>query len=400
MGSIKDRVAIVGTGCTRFGELWDKSPEDLMVEACYEAFEDAGIEPKDVQAAWFGSLVSGQTGSRLANALKFEYIPITRVENFCAGGLDAFRNACYAVAAGIYDIVLACGVEKLKDHKGGFGFLVTDPVDTSRTRFELPPANLFAQFATRYFYKYGISYEQAKRTLAKIAVKNHHNGTLAPKAFLRREITEEQVLNAPIICWPLGLFDCCGITDGSAAAIITTPEMAKKLKKDYVLVKALTIANGAGQGLLCGDDSLLGGDLDLCHFPENVYAARAAYAEAGIKDPRKEITHAEVHDCFTITELLIYEDLGFSPRGKAKEDVEAGTFTMQGELPVNTDGGLKSFGHPLSATGLRMMHELCKQLQGKADSRQIENPRLGLAHNLGGLSTYFNCGVVILAKPD
>ena len=400
MGSIKDRVAIVGMGCTKFGELWDKSPEDLMVEACYEAFEDASIEPKDVQAAWLGSLISGQTGSRLANALKFEYIPITRVENFCAGGLDTFRNACYGVAAGIYDIVLACGVEKLKDHKGGFGFFLTDPVDTSRVRFELPPANLFAHFATRYFYKYGLSYEQGKRILAKIAVKNHHNGTLTPKAFLRREITEEQVINAPIISWPLGLFDCCGITDGSAAAIITTPEVARKLKKEYVLVKALTVTNGAGQGLLCGDDSLISSDLDMFHFPENVHAARAAYAEAGIKDPRKEITHAEVHDCFTSTELLVYEDLGFSPRGKAKEDIEAGTFTLEGELPINTDGGLKSFGHPLSASGLRMMYELYKQLQGKAGQRQIKNPRLGLAHNLGGLSTYFNVGVVILANPD
>jgi acetyl-CoA C-acetyltransferase len=401
MGTIKDRVAIVGMGCTKFGELWDKGFEDLMIDASHEALEDAGLETKDIQAAWFGSLISGCTGSRLANALKFNYIPITRVENFCCGGLDAFRNACYSVAAGIYDIVLACGVEKTKERSiSMFNQLITDPFETSKVGFELPPVNLFAHFATRYFYKYGLSYEEGKKMLAKIAIKNHHNGTLSPKAHLRREITEEQVLNAPIISWPLGLFDCCGLSDGGAAAVITTPEIAKTMRDDYVLVKGLSIANGAGQGLLCGDDSLLGGDIDAVHFPENVYAAKSAYAEAGIKDPRKEITHAEVHDCFTSTEFFLYEDLGFSPKGTAKQDVESGRFTLEGEQPVNSDGGLKCFGHPLSASGLRMMYELYKQFQGKAGPRQIKEPKLGLAHNLGGLSTYFNVGVVILGARD
>jgi acetyl-CoA C-acetyltransferase len=400
MGSIKDRVAVVGMGCSQFGENWSKGPEDMMIDSCYEAFEDAKIEPKDIQAAWFASLISGFTGSRLANAIKLEYVPITRVENFCCGGLDAFRNACYAVAAGIYDTVLACGVEKLKDHKGGFGAFITDPFDTSKVSFDLPPVNLFAHFATRYFYKYGISYEDGKRMLAKIAVKNHHNGTLAPKAHLRREITIDQVLKAPMISWPLGLFDCCGLSDGSAAAIITTPEIAKTMRDDYVLVKGMSIANGAGQGLLRGDNTLLGGDIDAIHFPETYYAAQAAYKEAGIKDPRKEITHAELHDCFTSTEFLTYEDMGFSPYGSGREDVESGRFALEGEQPVNTDGGLKCFGHPLSASGLRMMYELYKQLQGKAGPRQIKEPKLGAAHNLGGLSTYFNVGVVVLGARD
>ncbi len=388
MESIKDKVAIVGMGCTKFGELWDKGPEDLMVDSCYEAFEDAGVGPEDIQAAWFGSLVTGCTGSRLANAIKLDYIPITRVENFCCGGTDALRNACYGVASGSYDMVLAVGVEKLKDHLGGFGQFTTSPFDTSKVEVDLPPVNFFAQFATRYFYHYGISIEEGKKILAKIAVKNHHNGTMNSKAHLQREITEEQVLKSPIISWPLSLFDCCGLSDGGAAAILTTPEIARGLKKDYILVKGLGLANGAGQGLL---DS----DYGFTSMPENVKCAQMAYDQAGIKNPREEIDLAVVHDCFTIHELIIYEDLGFSPRGKARDDIEAGTFTLKGELPVNTDGGLKCFGHPLSASGLRMVYEVYKQLQGKAGPRQVKDPRIGLTHNLGGLPTYFNCAVGI-----
>ena len=393
MQGIKDRVAIVGMGCTKFGELWDKNFKDLMVDACYEAFEDAGIGSKDIQAAWYGSRESGFTGSHLANALKLEYIPITRVENFCAGGTDTFRNACYAVAAGIYDIALACGVEKCKDHFGGFTMDITDPFDRSMVEWELPPVSQFAQLANRYFYHYGLSYEEGKRILAKISVKNHHNGTMSPKAHFQREITLEQAINAPMISYPLGLFDACGLSDGGAAAIITTPEIAKSMRKDYVLVKALALVNGGGQGKLQSD-------YDFSYIPETVEAGKLAFQEAGIKNPRQEVDLAIVHDCFTITELLIYEDLGFSPRGKGPEDVEAGTFTLEGDLPVNTDGGLKCFGHPLSASGLRMIYEIYKQLQGKADARQVKKADIGLTHNVGGVSGYFNCAVAIFGKPD
>jgi len=393
MQGIKDRVAIVGMGCTKFGELWDKNFKDLMVDACYEAFEDAGIGSKDIQAAWYGSRESGFTGSHLANALKLEYIPITRVENFCAGGTDTFRNACYAVAAGIYDIALACGVEKCKDHFGGFTMDITDPFDRSMVEWELPPVSQFAQLANRYFYHYGLSYEEGKRILAKISVKNHHNGTMSPKAHFQREITLEQAINAPMISYPLGLFDACGLSDGGAAAIITTPEIAKSMRKDYVLVKGLALVNGGGQGKLQSD-------YDFIHIPETVEAGKLAYKEAGIKNPRQEVDIAVVHDCFTITELLIYEDLGFSPRGKGPEDVEAGTFTLEGDLPVNTDGGLKCFGHPLSASGLRMIYEIYKQLQDKAGARQVKKADIGLTHNVGGVSGYFNCAVAIFGKPD
>jgi acetyl-CoA C-acetyltransferase len=214
---------------------------------------------------------------------------------------------------------------------------------------------------------------------------------MSPKAHLQREITEEQVLKSPIISWPLSLFDCCGLSDGGAAAIVTTPEIAKRLKKDHILVKGLGLANGAGQGLL---DT----DYGFTSMPENVECAKMAYDQAGIKNPREEIDVAIVHDCFTSTELILYEDLGFSARGKASEDVEAGTFALEGDLPVNTDGGLKCFGHPLSASGLRMVYEIYKQLQEKAGPRQVKNARLGLTHNLGGLPTYFNCAVAIFGR--
>ncbi|MFC1963460.1 acetyl-CoA acetyltransferase [Chloroflexota bacterium] len=398
MESIKDRVAIIGMGCTYFGELWDKGPEDLIIDSVYEAYEDAGVEPKDIQAAWLGTAGGAQTGQLLAYALKLQTIPITRVENACATALDGFRNACYAVAAGIYDIVLAVGAEKLVDQGytglgtvGKFGVM---GMPTSGVMPPTPPPVQFALAATRYAHHYGMSIQDLKATLAKIAVKNHHNGILAPKAHMRKEIIAEQVINAPMIAWPLGLFDCCGVSDGGAAAIITRPEIAKKYRDDYVLVKGLGLSVGGHQGTV-------GDDWDFVHFMENVAASKAAYAEAGITNPREEIDVANVHDCFTITELLIYEDLAWSARGKAKEDIDAGFFEMTGGLPVNTDGGLKSFGHPVGASGLRMTYEVYKQLQGKAEDRQLKKADIGLTHNLGTyLAGSYSCSVGIFGKRD
>ena len=390
MRGIKDRVAILGMGCTKFGERWDAGAADLMVEAGYEAYEDAGVDPKDIQAAWLGTVQTFRTGQPLAQALKLDYIPITRVENACATATDAFRNACYAVAAGIYDMVLAVGVEKLKD--SGFSGLAVPDGASSEVTPPSPPPSQFAFAATRYFHHYGLSYDEGKRTLAQIASKNHHNGTLNPKAHFQKEVSVEQVINAPMVAWPLGLYDCCGVSDGAAAAIITTPEIAKSLKRDYVLVKGL--------GLSVGSFGILRDDWDFVHFPENVHAAQAAYEEAGISNPREEIDLAMVHDCFTITELIIAEDLGFSPRGKAKDDVEAGSFTLEGDLPINTDGGLKCFGHPIGASGIRMIYEVYKQLQGKAEGRQLEKADLGLTHNLGGRPGSFTASVALFGRAE
>ena len=392
MAGIGDKVAIVGMGCTKFGERWGDSPEDLLVEAAQEAYKDAGIEAKDIKAAWLGTMLSGWSGQPLAKALKLDYIPISRVENFCATGTDAFRNACFAVACGAYDMVMVAGVEKLKDT--GFTGLAS-PFILPNTNVDAPspPPAQFALAATAYFHKYGLSLEKGKEVLSRIAVKNHHNGSLNPKAHFQREITLEQAMKAPMIAWPLSLYDCCGVSDGAAIAIITRPEIAKTIRNDYVLVKGMGLAVGGDQGTL-RDDS------QFHFFPENVSAAKQAYAEAGITNPRKQINIAEVHDCFTITELIIMEDLEFSPRGQAAKDVEAGTFSLEGELPVNTDGGLKCFGHPIGASGIRMMYEVYKQLQGKAGPRQVKDAKIGLTHNLGGYPGSFTGSVAIFGRAD
>jgi acetyl-CoA C-acetyltransferase len=381
---IKDKVAIIGMGCTKFGELWDRSPESLMVEAFTEAIEDAGIEKKDIDAAWSGTCYDevsvGKSAIPLAVTLKLPFIPATRVENFCATGSEALRGACYAVASGAYDICLAVGVEKLKDI--GYGGLPQNEVQWgTRLRFIMPnltPPGAFAMMGTRYFAQYGLSREEGKHALARITVKSHHNGAMNPKAHLRREVTIDEVMNAPIVAWPLGLFDCCGVSDGAAAAVVTRAELAKQFRPDPVYVKALQIAASSGEEMVYTD-------WDYAHVESTVKASQRAYREAGVKNPRKEISMMEVHDCFSITELTIYEDLGISPRGRAKEDVEAGFFDLDGKIPCQPDGGLKCFGHPIGASGLRMMYEMYKQLQGKAGPRQIKSPKLGLTHNMGGI---------------
>jgi acetyl-CoA C-acetyltransferase len=390
MESIKDRVAIIGMGCTKFGERWDASADDMIVEAALEAYEDAGIEQKDIQAGWVGTMFSGDTGRTLSEPLKLDYIPVTRVENMCATGSDALRNASYAVAAGIYDVVLVLGFDKLKDT--GWAGLGDIPFpSTSRGILGSQGASgpsVFALLATAYFAKYRLSPQEGKRMIGMISVKSHSNGAKHPKAHLRREVTIDQVLAAPIIAWPLGLFDCCGVTDGAAAAIVVPAHKAKEYRPDPVYLKALQISVGQSQGFSMSD-------FEYTSVYETVHAGKAAYAEAGITNPREEISMAQVHDCFSITEAVIMEDLGFSPRGKVKDDIEAGFFELTGGLPVQTDGGLKSFGHPIGATGLRMMYETYKQLQGKCGDRQLKDPRIGLTHNLGGFPASATVSVCI-----
>ena len=381
MGTIKDKVAIIGMGCTKFGELWGKSVDDLIIDAAYEACEDAGVELKDIEAAWLGTVFSGQTALSLSSPLKLQYIPVTRVENMCATGTEALRGAAYAVAAGACDIALAVGAEKLKD-TGWTGVQPANVIGrtamgTAGTELEISPPAMFALLASGYFHKHGLDPETGKRLLAEIAVKNHHNGSMNPKAHFQNEITLEQVLKSPIVAAPLGVLDCCGVSDGAAAAIVVRADRARSFRKDPIYVKTMAISAGPGRDPMVQH-------YDFAHVEENVRAARRAYAEAGIKNPRAELSMAEVHDCFTIHELSVYEDLGWSRKGGAKEDIEAGTFQLKGELPVNTDGGLKCFGHPLGASGLRMQYEVYKQLQEKAGPRQVKNPRLGLTHNLGG----------------
>jgi acetyl-CoA C-acetyltransferase len=371
---IRDKVAIVGMGCTAFGEHWDKGTDDLLVEAAFEAYRSAGVDSDRVDAYWLGTM--GQlSGLVLSEPLKIQYKPVSHVENFCATGSEAIRNAAYAVASGAYDCVMAIGVEKLKD--SGFSGLVVTPPPSDGTEAALTAPAQFSMLAPAYFAKYGLDAEMGKEVLARIAYKNHANGEKNPKAQFRKTVPLEQIKCSPRVADPLGIMDCSGVSDGAAAAILVRAEDAHKYTDKPIFIKALSFVAGPAEGPLSPD-------YDYTTFPEVVASARDAYRQAGVKSPREEISMAEVHDCFTPTELVLYEDLGFSERGGAWRDVLDGAFDIDGRLPVNPDGGLKSFGHPIGASGLRMMYEMWLQLRGEAGPRQIASPKLGLTHNLGG----------------
>ena len=396
---IKDKVAIIGMGCTRFGERWDVGAEELMVESFMECLEDAGIEKKQIEAAWFGTCFDegsvGKSAVPLTTTLRLPFIPATRVENYCATGSEAFRGACYAVASGAYDICLALGVEKLKDT--GFGGLPSFTGSNAGSLTwqwypNMTAPGCFAQLASAYGAKYKIDDGDIKKAMAHISTKSHANGAKNPKAHLRKEISMDQVMNAPMIAHPLGLFDCCGVSDGSACAIVTTPEIAKKLgKKDFVTVKALQLALSSGEEMAYND-------WDGDHFMTTTRCSKKAYAEAGITNPREEISMMEVHDCFSITELVTMEDLHISERGRAVHDVLEGFYDADGQVPCQIDGGLKCFGHPIGASGLRMLYEMYLQLNHRAEERQLDDPKMGLTHNLGGFPSSNVCSISIVGK--
>jgi acetyl-CoA C-acetyltransferase len=391
---IKDKVAILGMGCSRFGERWESGAEELMVEAYLEALGDAGVETGQIQAAWFSTAFDevnvGKGGTPLSVALRLPNIPVTHVENFCASGSEAFRGAVYAVAAGACDIALALGVEKLKDT--GYGGLPAREQGSLNPLWNAngsAPGN-FAQLASAYRAKHKVLKEDLKRAIAHVSVKSHANGAKNPKAHLRKPITEEMCLKAPMIAEPLGLFDCCGVSDGAACAIVTTPEIAKRLgKSDIVTVKALQLA--LSNGLESQHNSW-----DGSYFHTARIASRRAYEEAGITNPRAQVSMMEVHDCFSITELVTMEDLHISREGEGWRDVLDGLYDAQGEVPCQIDGGLKCFGHPIGASGLRMLYEMYLQLLGRAGPRQLPSPSIGLTHNLGGAPAMNVCSVAII----
>lgn len=396
---IKDKVVIIGMGCTRFGEHWDCSAEDLIVESFTEAMEDAGIERDQVEAAWFGLSVDeqnlGKSALSLSETLRLPNIPATRVENMCATGTEALRGAVYGVASGACDIALALGVDKLKDT--GYGGL---PERTKGTFDDLwsPSATApgsFAQLASAYSASHGISMDKLKQAMAHVSWKSHENGFLNDKAHLRSRTTVEKILKAPTIAYPLGLFDCCGVSDGSACAIVCTPEKAAELGKTGTLVSIKSMQLALSNGSELSHDSW-----DGSYALTTRVAAERAYREAGIENPVTELDLVEVHDCFSITELVTMEDLGLSEIGSACEDILAGKFDASGEIPCNIDGGLKCFGHPIGATGLRMAYEIYLQLHGRAGDRQLDNPRTGLTHNLGGFPNKNVCSVSILGHYD
>jgi acetyl-CoA C-acetyltransferase len=376
---IKDQVAIVGAGCTRFGEHWDKGADDLVIESTNEAFASAGVTKDDIDAYWLGTAMSGNSGMTLARPLQLQNKPVTRVENFCATGSEALRGAAYAVASGAYDIAMAVGVEKVKD-SGYQGLVGATHAPTDGTNRTLTAAAMFAMCAPAYGKKYGVDGDEMRNVLAHISWKNHYNGARNPRAQFRKEVSTETICSSPIMAGDLRVFDCSGVADGSAAMVVVRAEDAHKYTDKPIYVKGLSFVAGNASGN--GDP-----DYDYTHFPEIEAAGRDAYAQAGVTDPRNELAMAEVHDCFTPAELLIMEDLGFAERGSAWKEVLAGTFDLDGDLPVNPDGGLKSFGHPVGASGLRMLFESWLQLRGEVpDERRIgtADRKLALTHNLGG----------------
>jgi len=375
---IADKVAIVAMGCTRFGERWDSSTEDLLLEATRECFESLpGVVKDDVDAYWLGTLGSGQSGLTLSRALGTDAKPVTRVENYCATGSEAFRNACYAVAAGAYDVVMAVGVEKLKD-SGFSGLLRADPPDDGTApELSLTAPAAFSLLDPAYCAKYGVHADEMREAMTHVAWKNHQNGSRNLEAQFRSPVSKETITAAPKVAGRLGVYDCSGVSDGAACALIVPADRAHDYTDSPMYVKALSLVAGSARGSM--DPAY-----DFTTFPEVVRSARDAYQQAGIDRPADQLSLAEVHDCFTPTELVLMEDLGFSDAGQAWKEALGGDFDSDGRLPINPDGGLKSFGHPVGASGLRMLYEVWLQFRGQAGERQLPDPHTAMTHNLGG----------------
>lgn len=374
--ALRTPVAIVGMSCTQFGEHWDRSVDDLLVEAAHGAVESTrDLQLTDIDAFWLGSMISGVSGLTLTRPLGLAHKPVTRVENMCATGSETFRNACYAVSSGAYDVAMAIGGEKLKD--AGYSGLEMPSVPNDGTPPVLSAPAMYSMIVPAYARRYGVTPEQIKEAMTHIAWKNHANGARNPRAQFRRETPKETIAAAPALAGNLSVFDCSGVADGAAAAIVVRAEDALRYTDRPLYVHALALDAGAGTGR---NDS----DYDYSDLAEARTSAEVAYAQAGITDPASQVALAEVHDCFTPTELVLMEELGFSGRGQAWRDVLEGRYDRDGALPVNVDGGLKSFGHPIGASGLRMLYEMWLQFRGEAGERQVATDGFGLVQNQGG----------------
>ena len=373
-----NRVAVVGAGLIKFGELFEQSYEQMAAGAfaAVVAAVDKGFEPRQVDAAIVatqrGTLwgQEGIGGNTIPSALGLSGIPCTRVENACPSGSDAFRIGAMAVASGVHDVVLVIGVEKMRDKSTEEGLLARAAAGHPiYTRGESAPV-LFAPFATRHMHEFGTTREM----LAAVAVKNHHNGTLDPYAHFRDEVTVEQVLASPPVCHPLHLLDCCPQTDGAAAVILASAERADEFTDRPVWVAGFGTAT---------DHPYLHEKSTFVGLPATVLAAERAYAMAGVGP--SDVDVAEVHDCFTITEILDVEDLGLCEKGKGGYLSLEGDTALGGRLPINPSGGLLAKGHPIGATGVAQLTECWWQLRGQADARQVEIRRgYALQHNVGG----------------
>ena len=379
---IANEVAIVGTGVTPFGVLHDYGYLDLIAQASHDAVTDAGVELEQVEAAWLGTAepllagLVGDSGAAICEALRFRDRPVSRVSNFCTSGMEAVRHAALAVAAGEHEITLAVGAEKMRDVTPRESLIAktTNQTHPTLSKGRTAPGQ-FALLANRYLHTYGYDVE----TLAMVSVKNHEHATRNPKAHYREPVTLEQVLDAPRIAEPLGVLDCTPTTDGAAAVIVASRAWAERHARRYALIRGIGLSGIDGYFAMHSREHN-----DFLGFASTRSAATMAYHQAGITDPRAELDVVECHDCFTITEILNTEDLGIAAPGEGAKLLHEGVTAWGGDTPVNVSGGLQSCGHPVGATGVRMVAEVVDQVTGHAGDRQIDGARTGLAHTLGG----------------
>jgi acetyl-CoA C-acetyltransferase len=379
---IAGEVAIVGAATTPFGVLHERGYTELIADAAFAALEDAGLRLDAIESAWLGTAEPGLTGlvgdagTAVAEAIGFAPRPVTRVANFCCTGMEAVRAAALDVAAGEHGLVLAIGAEKMRDvpSRGSLVARTANLTHPTIAKGRTAPGQ-FALLANAYMARHGISRE----TLARVAVKNHEHATRNPKAHFRTPITVEDVLRAPIVAEPFGTLDCTPTTDGAAAVVLAPVSWAREHAERYAVIRGFGLAVTGGYYTSFFDPAT-----DFLGFRSTREAARIAYGQAGVSDPRAELDLVECHDCFTVTELVNYEDLGLCGRGEGGELLSSGATTHGGDVPVNVSGGLQSCGHPVGATGVRMIAELVDHVLGRAGERQVPGARLGAAHTLGG----------------
>lgn len=375
-----DDVVVIGAASTAFGEFFDLGFADLARAATFEALADAGLTLSDVDAAWLGTAFAytysdeGNAGTSLAEPLGLRGRPVTRVAAYCASGLDATRQAAAALRGGTCDVALVVGAEKMRD-VGPRGSLVMQHVDRGHpllSKGRTAPG-IFGIVAERYKSVYG----EVRPAMTAVATKNHEFGAANPRAHFRSAVSAERVESAPLLAGPIGLLDACPTTDGAAALVLVRAADARG--KRSATLSGIAMSNDLGYFT-----ANMSSRFDMLGFESTRNAAAAAYRQAGVTDPAGQLDVVELHDCFTITEIVNYEDLGLCGPGEGRDLVLSGHTGAGGALPVNTSGGLKACGHPIGATGVRMIVDVCDQLWRRAGPRQVQGATRGLAHALGG----------------
>jgi len=375
-------IAIIGIGVTKFGELFHQSYDDLVRDAAMQAVKDADVKLDEIGAAWLSTafpeigVFKGRSGMDLSEPLGLYDIPVTRVSNFCASGADAIRNAVNSLRAGECDMAMAVGVEKLRDRQPQDS-IVKMMVEYGHPYLQkgFTAAGTFAVYANRMMKEFGITRED----ISNVSVKNHFHGSLNEKAFYRKPCTLDEVMKSQMVANPLTVLDSCPTTDGAACVIMVRAEDVDKKKHNPIFIKGLGLSVSTGWDLPFFDPNH-----DFLSFEATRQAAKTAYKQAGITNPIEEIDLVEVHDCFSIVELITYEDLGLCKQGESKDLIRGKETQLGGKIPVNVSGGLLSCGHPVGATGIRMVVEVSNHLRSNAGERQVKNAKRGLTHNIGG----------------